>query len=337
MMAKLHEISIDGAKVYAHTGDVVLDAALAGGADIPYDCRSGRCGTCVARIKHGITLGGEVAHQPDFVYACQAMVFSDLELEIEERPPAVVAKGRITDLRDVVHDTVEVVIETTSPMDILPGQYCRFRFKGFPDRAFSPTAPLDGIPLESKRRIRLNIKRIEGGHVTSALGTRITAGHLVRIEGPFGRAFHRPNLTKRLVLVGSGTGFAPVWAVAAAALRENPARRIVLIAATRSPGSFYMAETLDLAARFANTEVVACVSELNEPMGRIRPGSPLIHLPKDLGSDDMVYAAGGPSLVDVLGRVAAKCDAAFFSDPFEPANPPRTTWSERAKAWIAAM
>lgn len=336
-MAKLHEISIGGNKFYARSGDIVLDAALMGGEEVPHDCRAGRCGTCVARVNHGITLGGEVPHQPDYIHTCQAMVFSDLDLEIEQRSPVSVTKGRVIDLVDVTRDTVEVLIEATVPLDIRPGQYCRFRLRGFPDRAFSPTVRLDSIELEDENQIRLNIKRVEGGQLTPELGSRITPGHAVRIEGPFGRAFHRPNQSNRLILVGSGTGFAPVWAIAAAALRENPARHIVLIAATRTAESFYMVEALELAERFPNTTVIPCIGDLDEPLGRIMPGSPLVHLPKDLGDEDIMYAAGGPSLIDVLGRVAADCNAMFFSDPFEPSIPLRTSWKAKAKAWIAAV
>jgi 3-phenylpropionate/trans-cinnamate dioxygenase ferredoxin reductase subunit len=162
-------------------------------------------------------------------------------------------------------------------------------------------------------------------------------GYPVRVEGPFGSAFHRPNQSNRLVLVGSGTGFAPVWAIAVAALHEDPECSICLIGAARTFDSLYIMSALELAANFPNTSVVACVGDLDEPLDSIMPGSPLVHLPKDLGSDDIVYGAGGPSFIDVLGRICASSEASFFSDPFEPASPPRVSWTEKAKAWIAAI
>jgi CDP-4-dehydro-6-deoxyglucose reductase len=75
------------------------------------------------------------------------------------------------------------------------------------------------------------VKRARGGRVTSCLGTSIRPGHRLRMEGPFGRAFLRPG--GRLILAGSGTGFAPIWAIACVALREYRNRPIVLIAGAR--------------------------------------------------------------------------------------------------------
>ena len=60
-MAKLHKISLGSEMFLARSGQRVLDAALLNGVEMPHDCRAGRCGTCLTRVKTGITLGGETA------------------------------------------------------------------------------------------------------------------------------------------------------------------------------------------------------------------------------------------------------------------------------------
>lgn len=80
-MAKLHKIVLHGETFHARSGERLLDAALVNGVDLPHDCRAGRCGSCLLRVRSGITLGGETP-QPGMVRACQAMAFSDLDLEI---------------------------------------------------------------------------------------------------------------------------------------------------------------------------------------------------------------------------------------------------------------
>ena len=229
-MAKLHRISIGEESFRARSGQVLLDAALMHGVEMPHDCRAGRCGSCVTRVRSGITMGGEM-RQPGMIHACQAMVFSDLELEVEAVPPVVHTRGKVVALTEIAEDIVEVVIEPSRKLDLLWGQYCRFRFRGYPDRPFSPTASMKEVG--DGGLIHLHIKRVRGGRVTPHLGGAIKSGHTVVIDGPRGHAFLRPGASNRLVLVGSGTGFAPIWAVAAAALQENAERKIVLIAASR--------------------------------------------------------------------------------------------------------
>ena len=98
------------------------------------------------------------------VHACQAMVFSDLALEVEPLPPVARVSGTLTKLSELAEDIVEVTIEPSQRLDMLPGQYCRFRFRGFPARSFSPTSSLGA--LQSDGRIRLHVKRVRGGRVT---------------------------------------------------------------------------------------------------------------------------------------------------------------------------
>jgi NAD(P)H-flavin reductase len=329
-MAKLHRISLGNETFHANSGQLLLDAALVSGVDLPHDCRAGRCGSCLTRVCQGITLGGE-ARQAGLVHACQARVFSDLALEIEALPPVERIKGKIVRLIELAEDIVEVTMALDRKFDMLPGQYCRFSFRGFPARPFSPTASLSAI--ESDGRLRLNIKRVRDGRVTPQLGKTIGQHHSVAIEGPFGHAFFRSGLDSRLILVGSGTGFAPVWAVAAAALRENPQRSIVLIAVSRKAAGFYMAPALELANEFANVSVVAAIEELKSNHGLVMGGPAIGHLPR-LSASDIIYAAGGPSLVDAVGEAAEAAGALFYSDPFEPMAPPTPSWLDLAKDWL---
>lgn len=330
-MAKLHRIQIGSQQFHARSGQLLLDAALLNGVELPHDCRAGRCGSCLTKVRAGITLGGET-RQAGMVHACQARVFSELKLEVEALPPVTQVNARIVQLVEVAPDIVEVTMKPAQTIEMLPGQYCRFRYRGFAARAFSPTAALNS--LRDDGLLRLNIKRVRDGRVTPQIGKAIMVGHAVTIEGPFGHAFLRKGGQGRLVLVGSGTGFAPVWAVAAAALRENPLRRIVLLAASRKLATLYMAPALDLASRYANVKVAACVEELTQKHGLLLAGDPIGHLPK-IANDDIVYAAGSPKLVDAVGDAAQANRALFYADPFEPEiRPSSSGWLDNAKAWL---
>ena len=284
----------------------------------------------MTRVERGITLGGET-RQRGMIHACQARVFSDLTLAVEALPPVDRIEARVTGLIDVTHDVVEVTLAPSTPLTVLPGQYCRFGFRGFPERAFSPTALLDGRSPDVA--IRLNVKRVHNGRVSTNLGGRINIGHRLTINGPFGHAFLRPGLDNRLVLVASGTGFAPMWAIAHAALCENARRPIVIVAGVRELASFYMSAALEFAAAFPNVHVIATAEERQSRYRQVRHGRPSDHVPT-LVPDDIVYAAGAPAMVEVVGQRALEGAATFYSDPFEPAGADTEDWVSRAAKWL---
>ena len=329
-MARQHKVTLGGECFSVSSGQILLDGAIASGVDIPHDCRAGRCGSCMTEVKAGITLGGET-HQRGTVYACQARVFSDLKLAIEPVPPVEMVRATVTSLMDLTNDVVELTITPNTPFAYLPGQYCRFTFNGFPTRCFSPTGAMDG--RSEAGQFNLQIKRVRQGRVSTALGDKITNGHALTIEGPFGHGYLRPALNNRLVLVAGGTGFAPIWSVADAALRENPERAMVIVVGVRKLSSFYMGAALDLASRHPNVQIIATAEEQQTAFHSVHLGVPSDHVPQ-LGPSDIVYAAGAPSMIDLVGDMAQSAGAKFYSDPFESAAIEQGDWLTRAITWL---
>lgn len=329
-MAKHHTVSLGEETFTLQSGQILLDGAIAAGVGIPHDCRAGRCGSCMTEIKAGITLGGET-RQLGTVYACQTRVFSDLKIAIEAVPAVEYVRASISALRDLTSDVVELEITPSAPFSYLPGQYCRFTFNGFPTRCFSPTAALDGSPSDGK--FHLQIKRVRQGRISTNLGEKIKVGHSLTIEGPFGHGFLRPGLDKRLVLVAGGTGFAPIWSVAEAALRENPHRSMLIVVGVRKLGSFYMGAALDIASKLPNVEIIATAEEHQTTFHAVQFGTPAEHVPS-LSGADVVYAAGAPVMVDAVGVMAEAAGAKFYCDPFESTASETGDWITRAMTWL---
>jgi CDP-4-dehydro-6-deoxyglucose reductase, E3 len=310
-------VSVRGRVFHVRAGDVLLDGALANGVEIPHDCRAGTCGTCMVQVVKGQTVCGET-HTQGMVHACQARVVSDLEVEMEDVPEINTTRARLAGLRELAPDIVELAIAPENSISYLPGQYFRFTFSGFPARAFSPTASFDG--RIGGRVIHLNVKRVRGGRVSSLLGTAIRPGRRMRIEGPFGRAFLRPGGHGRLILAGSGTGFAPIWAIACMALRENRDRPIVMIAGARRLAALYMTPVLAQLARLPNVTIIPTIEEGPSPTPAVRIGRIEDHIPP-LDPSDIVYACGSPRMVDAVAGFVDEAGATFYADPFESSGP----------------
>lgn len=319
MMAKRLKVSVNDEQFSASAGDRLLDAALRQGIELPHDCRAGHCGACTVKISAGLTLGGETA-EPGCVRACQAQVFSDLTVELSDLPEPRRQNARVTELHTLSKDIVEVSIKPSEAAEWVPGQYYKVKFKGFPARSFSPTACLHSGKFGDT--LQFHIKQVRNGVVTPKLGTRIDVGHRVILEGPYGHAHHRPARTSRLVLAGSGTGFAPIWAIASAALNENPNREVVLVCGSRDIGSFYMSSALLHARLHLNVTIIPTLERMPRESVLVAQGTPADHLP-EIKTDDIVYAAGSPKMVGQVATLASLAGASFFADPFERSAPLR--------------
>jgi NAD(P)H-flavin reductase/ferredoxin len=314
-MASSHKITIDGKSFEARPGELLLDAALNNGIDLPYDCRAGRCGTCCIRLVSGDVDGGE-GSEPGIVHACQCRIDGNAVLESSRQTNIRTVEGVLSSLRPLSAEVMEVGIKTDRALPYHAGQYAQVCFKGYPRRPYSITHPLRGNP--DKSSIWFHVRRMEGGGVSSSLGKRIKPGHRVTLTGPFGSAHFRPNLEGRLILVATNTGFAPIWSVSVAALRENPERRMMIIAGGRTIESLYMGPALAKLARFPNVLVVPVCSTPQALPDVIRPGRPTDYLPRLLPTD-VLYACGAPGMVESIKSIAAHVGATCHADPFLPA------------------
>ena len=333
-MARSHQITINGESFQARRGELLLDAALSNGISMPYDCRAGHCGTCCVRLVEGQVHGGEGA-EPGVVHACQCRLVSDAVIEMGAPAPVREVEGIVSSLRLLSPDVTEVGIRTSGALPYLAGQYAHVRFNGYPARCYSITHPLRGDP--GSKSVWFHICRVDGGRVTPSIGKRIRPGHRVTLTGPYGSAHFRPNLDNRMILVATNTGFAPIWSVAVAALRENPQRRIMVVAGGRTIESLYMAPALVRLARFPNVRVIPVCSTPQTVTPAVKLGRPTDFL-RWLHASDVVYACGAPAMVDSVKGMAASVGAACYADPFVPMTDHQVEESvlTRALGWLAA-
>jgi NAD(P)H-flavin reductase/ferredoxin len=313
-MAISHRVTINGNTFLASRGEVLLDAALSNGIDLPYNCRAGHCGTCCVRLISGDVWGGK-GSEPGIVHACQCRIVGDVVVEKGQPPGVRNVEGVLSSLRSLSSEVMEVGIRTERALPYHAGQYAQVRFSGYPSRPFSITHPLSGNP--NGRLVWFHVRRMKNGRVTSSLGKRIKPGHRVKLTGPYGSAHFRPNLEGRLVLVATSTGFAPIWSVAVAALRENPERMMMIIAGGRTIESLYMGPALTQLARFPNVLVIPVSSTPQTLTNAVKLGRPTDYLPHLLPTD-VLYACGAPGMVDSIKAIATRIGATCYADPFLP-------------------
>jgi len=316
----------------------VLDAALAAGILLPYSCRSGACSTCKARVVSGTVEGDNSAAQiltPEeihegFTLLCQARATSDLVIESREIRLASDIQirklpSRVTSIERPAADValLKLQLPATESFRFYAGQYVEIILKDGKRRSYSmANPPHDAAALE------LHIRHLPGGlftdHVFGAGATQMKEREILRVEGPFGSFFLREDSDLPIVMLASGTGFAPIKAIVEHMAHQNIQRPVTLYWGGRRPADLYMSELAEHWAKtLPNFKFIPVVSDALPEDGWIRRTG-FVHravmedFPSLMGHQ--VYACGAPIVVESARReFVTQCalpDEAFFADAF---------------------
>ena len=203
------------------------------------------------------------------------------------------------------------------------GQYVEVILKDGRRRSYSMAgAPHTGSPLE------LHIRHMPGGlftdHVFGAGATQMKEREILRLEGPFGSFFLREDSDKPVVLLASGTGFAPVKAIVEHMIHKNIQRPVSLYWGGRRPQDLYMdALAQSWTEALPGFRYVPVVSNaLQEDGWTGRTGFVHEAVMQDIAdmSGHQVYACGTPLMVDAARReFSVQCGLPaeeFYADAF---------------------
>ncbi|MCP8940583.1 2Fe-2S iron-sulfur cluster binding domain-containing protein [Alsobacter sp. SYSU M60028] len=303
-------ITVNGKRAVTTPGLTLVDAALSARVVVPHDCCTGQCETCRVTVLSG-AVDDAGTRDRDTVLACQARVTGPVEIAFEAVPAVVKRTGEVGSVTQVAPDIFEVVVRLASRLPYLPGQYVKLAFAGLPERDYSPTVRLTGEADEHE--LVFHLRRYPDGLVSSQIGNRIRAGAKVKLRGPFGNAWLRPG-GGPIVLVASGTGWAPIWSIAVAARLGQPERPLTVIASASDPANLYMRPALQwLWSRGVRDMYLA--SSAARGLVDVWQGRPTELVPH-LSSAHDVYVAGNPDMVAAVKAIAAASGAACHTDPF---------------------
>jgi CDP-4-dehydro-6-deoxyglucose reductase len=244
----------------AAPGQSLLDAALAARINVPHSCKSGNCGSCRARLvrgnidyPNGRPLGlsdAEIALGQ--ILTCQARALGDLELDpvIPTTPDEVTLKRlpcRIERADRLSHDVLALYLRlpAVESFTFAPGQYLDVMLPGGRRRSFSIASP----PHDAKL-LELHVRRVAGGEFTAPLFAGEPRDMLLQIEGPLGRFVYR-SASAPMLLIGGGTGLAPLKSILRHVVENDIDRELVLYWGVREEFDLYAHAELEMLARRA--------------------------------------------------------------------------------------
>jgi CDP-4-dehydro-6-deoxyglucose reductase, E3 len=238
--------------------------------------------------------------------------------------PQLKMPARVTTLARPAPDVVMMRLQlpATVAFKYRAGQYVEFILRDGVRRSYSmATAP---ELLGSPPAIELHLRHMPGGKFTDHVFGAMKEKDILRLEGPFGSFFLREDSNKPIVLLASGTGFAPIKAIVEHLRAQGITRPAVLYWGCRHKADLYQHEwVLEAATAMPNLQYIPVLSEAR-PQDDWHGRTGFVHeaviadLP-DLSRHE-VYACGAPVMVEAAQRdFVATCglpEEAFFADSF---------------------
>lgn len=326
-----------GRSFAAVSGETLLAAAIRAGVGLPYGCKDGACGSCKCKklsgtVAHGAHQDKALSAQEEtdgFILTCCATAHSDVRLQArqvtdEASYPVRKMPVRVAGLEKKSPDVMllRLQLPATDTFRYHAGQYVEFLLPGGVRRAYSmANAPHTQAQAP---QLELHIRHMPGGQFTDHVFSALKEKEILRIEGPFGSFFLREESDKPIILLASGTGFAPVKALLEHLQHKQIQRPVTLYWGGRRPRDLYFADWLQqrLAEMPQLTYVPVISDALAEDGWSGRTG--LVHQAvlddfADL-SGHQIYACGAPIVVDAaraayIGQRSLPAEE-FFADAF---------------------
>jgi ferredoxin-NADP reductase len=184
--------------------------------------------------------------------------------------------GRVLSVRDVVRETddaVSLVLADPSgaPIPFVAGQFFTLVLVvGGKEikRAYSASSP-----AQSSDEVRVTIKEVPGGQASPHIVRRLAAGAELEVLGPSGAFTVEPG-TRRLVLLGGGSGITPLMSITRTLLAAGGGEKIDLVYGNRSEKDIIFRADLDALAaehpeRFRVRYVLEEASPVASRVGRL--------------------------------------------------------------------
>ena len=306
-------------------GDKILSLGLNNAIDLPYECGSGTCGTCKARL-----ISGEITDQwpeaPGHKYLkkkkgeflmCQCSAGSDLVIEVEsfvhtmEAGACVPASmnGRITKAELLTPDVLFFQIVLDQPVDFDAGQFMLVQFPEVPG--------FRGWSMVNYQRhsttLEFVVKKKPDGVLSEWIFNNSCEGVEVELFGPLGNATFYSRLAKNILCIAGGSGIAGIMSILSRAAQDGYFSQYtgdVFFGVRSMTDAFFLKELSDFRDQCGEKlNITIALSEEDVP-GTVRTDFPLLAFDKgyvhDVASRIMedryqnvrAYLAGPPPVVN---------------------------------------
>jgi NAD(P)H-flavin reductase len=220
----------------------VLETLLENGETIKNSCRSGVCQACMLRAEKGKPpensqqgLKSTLKSQGYFL-SCISYPTEDLVVSPASRLQIPVV---IEDKKMLNSDVLLVKLKCQETFEFRSGQFINLiRDDGL-------TRPYSIASLPSETFLDLHVRILPNGKMSTWLNSQAQIGEQLHIQGALGECFYLADKPEQpILMVGTGTGLAPLYGILKDALSSGHKGEIHLFQGALTPKGLYLVEEL---------------------------------------------------------------------------------------------
>ncbi|MDT8407605.1 MAG: 2Fe-2S iron-sulfur cluster-binding protein [Methylococcales bacterium] len=302
----------------------VLDALLDAGIAVPFGCRQGVCQSCMLRAtegeipaeaQHGLSL---VKQKQGYFLSCRCHPEQDMTIS-QMQPEHFFTSATVIDKQLLNSEIVLITLECSTKLDYFAGQFVNLRR---PDDGLTRSYSIANS-RRAKHRLSFHIRKLPGGQFSSWVYEWLKPGDSLEISQPTGESCYTPEQDKQqsLLLIGTGTGLAPLVGIIHEALEGDHAGDIHVYHGSHRPESLYWLDEMQKLANAHNhIHYTPCVSRApaSAPFSHGRAHDIALRNLPDL-KGWRVYLCGHPDMVKSAKQQAFLQGASLrdiHADPF---------------------
>ncbi|PGH55673.1 CDP-6-deoxy-delta-3,4-glucoseen reductase [Azospirillum palustre] len=340
----VHTVRLEpvGIEMEVAEGETILDAAFRQGVSLMHGCKEGQCSACkcllidgdVEMLKYSTFALSDPERDSNHILLCRSLAYSDVAVELLNYDEDLLSRSipvkdfnaRLAAVEPLTHDIVAIALDLDQPMKFWAGQYADITLPGIGlTRSFSM-----GNPPADGSRLEFIIKKYPDGAFSRQLDGGLSVGDRVSVRGPYGTCFRREGREGPMILVGGGSGMAPLLSILRDQAASGETRPVRFFYGARSRRDlFHLDQFEEFARRLPDFAFIPALSHAEEGDGWTGETG-FIHevLRRHLsGMDEVeeaeIFSCGPPPMIDAVLPVlqmAGVDSARVYFDKFTPAT-----------------
>ncbi|MEW9672732.1 NADH:ubiquinone reductase (Na(+)-transporting) subunit F [Ammoniphilus sp. 3BR4] len=265
-----------GVEMEVDEGETVLEAAFRQGIALMHGCKEGQCSTCKSLLVDGdadmerYSTFALPDHEKEegYVLLCKTVPYSDLTVELMQYDedalkvsvPVKNFRAAIESIESLTHDIRKMSLKLIEPEEIKfhSGQFVDLYA---PNGDFYRSYSMSNTPSQSDR-LEFMMKIFKGGKFSTLLDEQLKPGDELQVRGPFGNCIRREENTGDIVLIGGGSGMAPLWSILNDMAEKKVKRKVTFFYGARSKRDlFYLDQFAALSERLDKFQFIPALSE----------------------------------------------------------------------------
>ncbi|SJM91890.1 Ferredoxin--NAD(+) reductase [Crenothrix polyspora] len=245
--------------------ETVLDTLLRNNRQIPHSCRQGLCQSCLMRsLDNPPPVSSQVGikdtlQKQNYFLPCICHPEQDMTIALPHQEMAS-STVRVIEKQRLATDIIRLLLTHEDSFNFSAGQFVNLKRADGLTRSYS----IANTPHPDKF-LEFHIRRLPDGQFSNWVYDDLNPGDTVTISEAQGSCLYLPGRAEQpLLLVGTGTGLAPLVGIIYDALQQNHTGPIHLFHGSRDiDGLYLMNEMRELAATVDNFYYTPCLSGEN--------------------------------------------------------------------------